>query len=219
VAIGVLALQGDFAAHAAALRELGHEVVEVRRSAQLEGLAGLVIPGGESSALLILMRDEPWFDELRRFHERGGALLGTCAGAILLAREVIDPPQPSLELIDLAVRRNAFGRQVDSFEAGVTLAGDERPLRAAFIRAPRFERLGPGVEVLGWLGEEPVLVRQGQVLAATFHTELADDHRLHEIFVQSVFNNNATTHDEESRRTGTEGLSPGAVNPERRISC
>jgi len=218
VAIGVLALQGDFAAHAASLRGLGHDVVEVRRTAQLRGLAGLVVPGGESSALLILMQDEPWFDELRRFHDAGGVLLGTCAGAILLAREVIDPPQTSLGLIDVTVRRNAFGRQVDSFEAQVTLAGDDTPLDAAFIRAPRFDRLGHGVEVLGRLGDEPALVRQGRVMVATFHTELAGDHRLHEIFVQSVFNNNSTR-EEDSRQTAAESLSPGAVNPERRIPC
>lgn len=216
--IGVLALQGDFAAHAASIRGLGHEAVEIRRCTQLSGLGGLVVPGGESSALLNLMQDEPWFDELRRFHDEGGVLLGTCAGAILLAGEVIDPPQASLGLIDVTIRRNAFGRQVDSFEAGVMLAGDDRPLSAAFIRAPRFDRLGPGVEVLGRLGDEPVLVRQERVMAATFHTELADDHRLHEIFVQSVFNYR-NTREEDSRQTAAESVSPVAVNPERRIPC
>ena len=185
---GVLALQGDYAAHARALRALGHEPLEVRRTGQLDELDGLVIPGGESTTLLNLMRDEPWFDALRRFHERGGTLLGTCAGAILLARQVLDPPQPSLGLIDMVIRRNGFGRQVDSFEGRIDLAGFSDPLHAAFIRAPRIVEFGADVEVLGRLsGEdaEPVLLREGRVLAATFHTELADDPRLHEIFIQT----------------------------------
>lgn len=216
--IGVLALQGDFAAHAASIRGLGHEAVEVRRVSQLGELAGLVIPGGESSTLINLMQDEPWFDELKRFHADGRALMGTCAGAILLASEVTGPPQQSLGLIDVTVRRNAYGRQVDSFEAGVELCGHELPIRAAFIRAPRIDRLGPGVEVLGRLGDEPVLVRQGRVIAGTFHTELADDHRLHEIFVETIVeekNSNET----DTRQTAADSISPGAVIEERRIPC
>ena len=184
---GVLALQGDFAAHAAALRELGLDCREVRRTAELEGLEGLVIPGGESTTLLNLMADEPWFEALSRFHERGGALLGTCAGAILLAREVTGGAQATLDLIDVTVERNAYGRQVDSFEADVRLLGSDAPLRAAFIRAPRFRRLGDGVEVLALLADEPVLVRQGRVMAATFHTELSEDRRVHDLFSRLVF--------------------------------
>jgi pyridoxal 5'-phosphate synthase pdxT subunit len=181
-AYGVLALQGDYAAHAEALRSPGAAVREVRHTADLGGLAGLVIPGGESSTLLHLMRDEPWFDALRAFHDAGGRLFGTCAGAILLAREVLSPSQPSLGLLDASVERNAFGRQVDSFETSLDVPALGGSLEAVFIRAPRFRALGPGVEVLARLGSEPVLVRQGRVLAATFHPELAGDPRLHALF-------------------------------------
>ena len=184
--VGVLALQGDFAAHAAALQRVGSRVCEVRHVAQLEGLDGLVIPGGESTTLLNLMGDEPWFAALRNFHAAGGALFGTCAGAILLAREVTAPHQLSLGLLDAVVERNAWGRQVDSFETRLpapALGGD---LTAAFIRAPRFRALGPGVEVLARLGDEAVLVRQGRVLAATFHPEIAGDDRLHGYFVRTL---------------------------------
>ncbi len=182
-AFGVLALQGDYAAHAAALRRLGIEPREVRRVGDLDGLRGLVLPGGESTALLKLMADEPWFDALRRFHDQGGALLGTCAGAILLAREVRRPVQPSLGLLDVAIERNAYGRQVDSFEADLEAPALGAPLRAAFIRAPRFVDAGPRVEVLARHGAEPVLVRQGRVVAATFHPEITRDDRLHRFAV------------------------------------
>ena len=175
---GVLALQGDFAAHLAALRELDVPVREVRRVAELPGLAGLVIPGGESTTLLNLMRDEPWFEALQRFHDEGGVLLGTCAGAILLAREV-RPKQPSLALLDAVVERNAYGRQVDSFEARVDAPALGGPLDGVFIRAPRFLALWPDVEVLARHEGEPVLVRQGRVLAATFHPELTRSRALH----------------------------------------
>jgi 5'-phosphate synthase pdxT subunit len=218
--IGVLALQGDFAAHAGSLRALGHEPFEVRRTHQLEQLAGLVIPGGESTTLLNLMQDEPWFDALRRFHGRGGAILGTCAGAILLARKVLNPPQDSLGLLDVVIRRNAFGRQVDSFEANVALSGSNSPLRASFIRAPRLCELGDDVEVLGTLGDEsaqPVLVRQGRVIAATFHTELASDHRLHSLFVKLSLKSNPTD-ERESRQTAAESPPPSVVARERRMS-
>ena len=146
----MLALQGDFAAHAAAFRELG-QVREVRRVAELDGLAGLMIPGGESTTLLNLMRDEPWFEALRRFHDSGGVLAGTCAGAILLAREV-RPRQASLGLLDAVIERNAYGRQVDSFEAASTPPALGGAVDAVFIRAPRFRALFPDVEVLARLG-------------------------------------------------------------------
>jgi pyridoxal 5'-phosphate synthase pdxT subunit len=177
---GVLALQGDFAAHARALQRLGVTPVEVRRVAELERVASLVIPGGESTTLLNLMRDEPWFEALRAFHARGGLLFGTCAGAILLARDVRGPQQPSLGLLDAVVARNAYGRQADSFETSVDVAALEGgPLRVAFIRAPRFVAVGPSVEVLARRDGEPVLVRQGSVVAATFHPEITLDDRLH----------------------------------------
>jgi len=179
---GVLALQGDFAAHLAALRGLGLEAVEVRRCRQIEGLSGLVLPGGESTTLLNLMSDEPWFETLRGFHGEGGALFGTCAGAILLAREVRGSSQRSLGLLDAAIQRNAYGRQVDSFEVTIEAPLLGAGLPAVFIRAPRFVALGPEVEVLAWHGEEPVLVRQGRLLAATFHPEIAGESRLHRLF-------------------------------------
>ncbi len=189
--IGVLALQGDFAAHQRAFHGLGIDAHEVRRVKELEHLNGLVIPGGESSTLLKLMENEPWFDSIRRFHGRGGAIFGTCAGAILLAREVHSPTQASLGLIDAVVERNAFGRQIDSFETALQLEGGENEtVWAIFIRAPRFRSIGPGVEILASLkqdqGPEPVLVRQGRVMAATFHPELTPDGRIHQWFVDTV---------------------------------
>jgi 5'-phosphate synthase pdxT subunit len=176
--VGVLALQGDFAAHARVLRGLGAEVREVRRLPDLEGLRALVLPGGESTALLRLMDGAPWLEALRAFHAEGGALLGTCAGAILLAREV-QPPQPSLGILDATVERNAYGRQAESFEAELAAPTFDAPMRGVFIRAPRLTATGPAVEVLARLKGEPVLVRQGRVLAATFHPEMAADDRLH----------------------------------------
>jgi 5'-phosphate synthase pdxT subunit len=184
VRIGVLALQGNFAAHGRALHSAGAEPVEVRRSARLEGLDGLIIPGGESTTLLNLMQDEPWFRALAAFHATGGSLFGTCAGAILLSKRVRSPRQPSLGLLDATIERNGFGRQVDSFETRVDVPALGEPLPVAFIRAPRFKSLGPGVEVLGKLRGEPVLVREGRVLAATFHTELGSDDRLHRYFIE-----------------------------------
>ena len=179
---GVLALQGDFAAHREALREVGVPVREVRRTSELAGLAGLVIPGGESTTLLNLMRDEPWLDSLRAFHDEGGVLLGTCAGAILLAREV-RPRQESLALLDAIVERNAYGRQVDSFQARVEAPALGGSLEGVFIRAPRFVALWPDVEVLARHEAEPVVVRQGRVVAATFHPELTRSRALHRYVV------------------------------------
>jgi 5'-phosphate synthase pdxT subunit len=182
--IGVLALQGDFDAHAKAFRHVGVESVEVRHCARLDGLAGLVIPGGESTTLLNLMQDEPWFTSLKAFHERGGALFGTCAGAILLSREVSGPVQPSLGLLDAAIERNGFGRQIDSFETRLKIPALSGAIETLFIRAPRFVSLGSGVEVLARLENEPVLVRQGRILAGTFHSELTADGRLHAMFAR-----------------------------------
>ncbi len=181
--VGVLALQGDFEAHARVLDAQGARAIEVRRTAELRGLDGLVLPGAESTTLLNLMRDEPWFEELRGFHAGGGAFLATCAGAILVSRKVRNPEQPSLGLLDATIERNGYGRQVDSFETGVEVPAVGGTVRAAFIRAPRFRALGKGVEVLGRVGGEPVLVREGRVLAMTFHPELAGDGRLHGLFL------------------------------------
>jgi pyridoxal 5'-phosphate synthase pdxT subunit len=176
VRIGVLALQGAFREHAAALRKLGADVVEVRLPAELDGLDGLVIPGGESTTILRLADLYGLDDAIRSY---AGAVFGTCAGMIVLDREHLD-------LADLVVDRNAFGRQVRSFEADVELAADEIPLRGVFIRAPRIRALGDGVEVIGTLEGEPVLVRDGRFLLASFHPELTDDLRVHERFMTMV---------------------------------
>jgi 5'-phosphate synthase pdxT subunit len=187
----VLALQGDFARHAAALARLGVEPREVRTAEGLAGLAGLVLPGGESTTMLRLMERVELVSALRAFHDGGGALFGTCAGLILLAREVSGPRQASLGFLDVDVARNAYGRQVDSFETdlpwpGANGAGPPEPLRGVFIRAPRIVRVGKSVEVLARLGDEPVLVRDGRVLASTFHPELTDDTRVHGYFLDHV---------------------------------
>ena len=182
--VGVLALQGAFREHARALAGVGLNVVEVRRPEQLAGLSGLVIPGGESTTISKLMVAYGLEQPIRDFHGDGGALLGTCAGMIVLAKHAVDgrPDQHYLGLIDIDVRRNAYGRQVDSFEAPVDLTGDPEPMTGVFIRAPRIERLGDDVEVVGRLREEPVVVRQGRVMAAAFHPELTGDLRLHRRF-------------------------------------
>jgi 5'-phosphate synthase pdxT subunit len=184
--VGVVALQGGFAAHAAALARCGVEPVEVRRCSTLQEIDALVLPGGESTTLLNLMNDEPWFESLRSLHAAGKPLFGTCAGAILLSRRVVNPIQPSLGLIDADIERNAWGRQVESFETRLTVSGIPGPVPAVFIRAPRFRRIGAEVEVLAEHRGEPVLVRQGAVLAATFHPELTGDDRLHRLFLAAT---------------------------------
>jgi len=184
--IGVLALQGDFHAHAAVLAELGGAPRAVRTAAELEGLAGLVIPGGESTAMLRLMAAEDLGARIRERVHDGMAVLATCAGVILLA-ETVTPPQPSLGLLAVDVVRNAYGRQPQSTVTTVELApelGAPAHLEGVFIRAPRITSTGSGVEVLGRRGEDPVLVRQGRILGATFHPELAGDRRVHELFVR-----------------------------------
>jgi 5'-phosphate synthase pdxT subunit len=181
--IGVLALQGDFAAHARALARLGVATAEVRKPAELAGLAGLVIPGGESTTLLKLMGEE-FPAALRAFHAGGRPIYGTCAGLILLARDVVGPRQPSLGLIDVTAERNAYGRQQESWEADAEAAlGDGPvPVRMVFIRAPRMVRVGPGVRVLARWRDEPVLAREGNVLVSTFHPELTDGLAIHAYF-------------------------------------
>lgn len=181
--IGVLALQGDFAAHLAVLDALGVEPREIRRPHALEDVDGLVIPGGESTTLLKHMAFEPeWWEAFARFRARGGAVLGTCAGLILLAREVRDPAQRSLGFLDVVVARNAYGRQRESFESRASWA-DGRPLDVVFIRAPRILAVGAGVEILATHAGEPVLVAEGRMLGATFHPELTGERALHELLV------------------------------------
>jgi len=186
VIVGVLALQGDFEAHRNRLRELGVVAKLVRNPADFDGIDGLVIPGGESTTFLKLL-GERTLQELNDFvHAK--PTFGTCAGAIMLAREVDNPPQPGLNAIDITIRRNAYGRQIDSsiVEAPSTLGSE--PLEMVFIRAPRIESVGNEVEVLAKRDGDPVLVRQGSVMAATFHPELSEDKRVHLEFLRLVKN-------------------------------
>lgn len=184
--VAVLALQGDFEAHRKALSEIGRESLEARRPKDLAAASGLVIPGGESTTLWKFFEAEPWEEAISAFAHSGRPVLGTCAGAIVLAREVANPAQRALGLIDIAVERNAYGRQLDSFigEVAAPMLGD--PMPALFIRAPRIRRVGEGVEVLGEHAGEPVLVRQGNVVAATFHPELTTDRRLHRMLFSEL---------------------------------
>ena len=172
----MLAIQGDFREHASVLRLLGAEPVEVRKPEELDGLDGLVIPGGESTAIARLARIYGLEEALRRFAK---PVFGTCAGMILLDRE-------HLGLVDISVRRNAYGRQVSSFEADLELKGEPEPLRGVFIRAPRVAEVGSGVEVLAELDGEPVLLRDGRFIVASFHPELTADTRVHELFLDLV---------------------------------
>jgi 5'-phosphate synthase pdxT subunit len=228
VRIGVLALQGDYARHVEALergcasrrassaeasrpseiasRQSEIEVVEVRKPEQLADVDGLIIPGGESTTLLRLMEDWAFVPALEKFHDAGHPIFGTCAGAILLAREVERPHQLSLGFIDITVERNAYGRQRESFvgTGQATLTGASAPLEMVFIRAPRIRRVGPGVETLARHGDEPVLTRQGSVLAGTFHPELTDDSAVHRYFcdmVASAWSFTTTTPTSRARRS------------------
>ena len=179
--IAVLALQGDFAAHGRRLAQIGLDSFEVRKPEELERATGLVVPGGESTTLWKFFESAPWEDAIRRFAATGRPVLGTCAGAIVLAREVTHPAQKGLGLLDITVERNAYGRQVDSFVGEVDAPDLGGALPAVFIRAPRIRRVGPGVEVLATRESEPVLVSQANVLAATFHPELTSDTTVHEL--------------------------------------
>jgi len=197
--VGVLALQGDFDAHRRRLEQLGAEVVLVKKPEQLDEIDGLVIPGGESGTFLNLL-GQAGFEKLKEF-VGVKPTFGTCAGAILLANEVENPKQEGLGALDIGIRRNAYGRQIDSsIREGKFLQGkmgndtvpalptEDSPLEMVFIRAPKIERVGPGVEVIATEGDDPVAVRQGTVMAATFHPELSDDTRVHQAFLDLVRN-------------------------------
>jgi len=190
--IGVLALQGDFDAHRRRLEELGAEVVLVKKPEQFDSIDGLVIPGGESGTFLKLLGDAG-FEKLKRF-VRLKPTFGTCAGAILLAADVENPKQHGLGALNIRIRRNAYGRQIDSsiregkFLTDLEGQPHESPLEMVFIRAPKIEHVGEGVEVLATEGTDPVAVRQGRAMAATFHPELSDDTRVHRAFLAMVLN-------------------------------
>jgi pyridoxal 5'-phosphate synthase pdxT subunit len=189
--VGVLALQGDFAAHRAVLEAAGAESRDVRRPAELADLDGLVMPGGESTALSVLLDFEDMRGAIASFAARGGAIFGTCAGLILLAREVVAPPgEPPIRtfgLLDVAVARNDYGRQRESFEGTTAIPVlDEPRYPLVFIRAPRILSVGPAATILASHGGSPVLVRQGRILGASFHPEIAGDARLHRYFAREV---------------------------------
>jgi 5'-phosphate synthase pdxT subunit len=181
--IGILAIQGDFEAHARRMEQLGAETAFIRTPADFDGLAGVILPGGESSTHLMLLEEEGLREPLVEFADNGGAIFGTCAGAILLAWEVRNPAQASLKLLDIAVLRNAYGRQLSSDVYTIPTALDGNPLEMVFIRAPIIESVGPGVKVLAERDGHPVLVQQGAILAATFHPELGDDPAIHQHFL------------------------------------
>ena len=193
--VGVLALQGAFARHVEMLQDLGIAAVEVRTTAQLADVDAMVLPGGESTTISMLLERSGLFDPLAGRLRDGMPALGTCAGAILLSSEILDgrSDQRNFGVLSMKVRRNGYGRQVDSFEADLAIAAgdaaataDPGTMRVAFIRAPRIVEVGPDVEVLAEVGGDPVLCRQGSVLASTFHPELGADPRVHEIFLSRV---------------------------------
>ena len=184
--IGVLALQGDFREHRRVFEALGHEVIDVRLPADLDRVDGLVVPGGESTTIGKLATMYGLIEPLQKHIRNGLPVLGTCAGMIFLARDVTDGDQPQLGVLDAVVERNAYGRQNESFEADLDIVGFNEPMRAVFIRAPRIAEIGARVEVLAVVDDQPVAVRQGNVVAISFHPELTDDPRFHELLVEMV---------------------------------
>jgi 5'-phosphate synthase pdxT subunit len=186
--VGVLALQGDFEAHGRALQRAGADAVEVRSAGQLGGLDGLILPGGESSTMLKLIREENLFEPLREFGQ-SRPIFGTCAGAILLADKVSHPLQDSLRLMDIDVERNAYGRQMDSRIVHLKPESGDRDLEAVFIRAPIIRRVGEDAKILARYQDDPVLVEQGRHMVATFHPELTGDSSVHEMFLDKIERN------------------------------
>ena len=189
VKIGILAVQGDFAAHAAMLAGMGIESVEVRAREDLEGCDGLILPGGESTTQLQFLQEEGLYDAIKKFAVEDKAILGTCAGAILLATEVKNPQQESLGLLDMTVLRNGYGRQVHSDVVRGPSTLKKEPMEMVFIRGPIFERVGPGVKVLAEYAGKPALVQKGHILAAAFHPELTDDTTVHRRFLELAARN------------------------------
>lgn len=186
--IGVLALQGAVAEHIRALQASGVEAVPIKRTEELDDLDGLVIPGGESTTIGKLMVKYGFIDAIKAFYEQGKGLFGTCAGLIVLAKDIENQEQKHLQVMDITVARNAFGRQKESFETDLIVKGIEGPLKAVFIRAPLIKSVGKDVDVLCEYNGEIVLARQGKLLACSFHPELTDDFRLHQYFVKIINN-------------------------------
>ncbi len=205
VKIGILAIQGDYEAHSKMLDQLGVKWTYVRRPEDIDGIDGIILPGGESTTHLKVMREESLWDALQKFHSRGGAFFGTCAGAILLAREVHNPAQASLGFLNVTILRNAYGRQLASdVHQGKTKLSDE-PVEMVFIRAPIIDSTGEGVEVLAKDAARPVLVQQGRILAATFHPELTNDTTVHRHFLEMIRHN-------EHPRAAEDAGEPAAAN-------
>lgn len=184
--IGVLALQGAVAEHIRGIEQAGAEGVVVKRTEQLDELDGIILPGGESTTIGKLMRTYGFIDALRAFSAAGKPIFGTCAGLIVIAKEITGQPEAHLELMDITVARNAFGRQRESFETDLPIKGIDENVRAVFIRAPLIEKVGPGVDVLATFNGQIVAAQQGHLLAASFHPELTDDFRMHSYFLDMV---------------------------------
>ena len=189
--VGVLALQGAFIEHEKVLKNLGCETVQVKKREQLDGIDGLIIPGGESTTIGKLMNEFQLTDRIKEIAESGIPIFGTCAGLILMAKEIVASDQPRLGLMNITAHRNAFGRQVDSFETDLEVEGlDGEPFKAVFIRAPYIKEVKNGVEVLSRVGDKIVLARERNFLAAAFHPELTDDDRIHNLFLEQIKKSN-----------------------------
>lgn len=185
--VGVLALQGAFIEHERVLKELGCETVQVKKKEQLDEIDGLIIPGGESTTIGKLMNEFDLTEKIKEKAQEGMPVFGTCAGLILLANDIVDSNQPRLGLMNMVAHRNAFGRQVDSFETDLEVKGlDSGPVKAVFIRAPYIKEVGEGVDVLASVEDKIVLARQNNLLAAAFHPELTDDNRIHQLFLKQI---------------------------------
>ena len=187
--IGILALQGSVREHKEALKKCGVEPVEVRLPEDMDNIYGLIIPGGESTTIGKLMHESGLDREIVRRHELGMPIYGTCAGAILLAKDIIGSKQPNLGLADISIKRNEYGRQIDSFETYLSIAGFEKPFRGIFIRAPVIDSLYNGAKIMAEFMNKPVMVQQGNILISTFHPELTDDIRIHKYFIGMINNN------------------------------
>ena len=208
--VGVLALQGDFREHRITLERLGTRTLEVRKAADLAGIDGLIIPGGESTTIHKLMATYGLAGPIEAFAAGGGAIFGTCAGLITVARDTVEGAPPTLGVMDIVARRNAFGRQVRSFEADLEVEGVEGgPVRAVFIRAPWVERAGPGVAVLATCEGHIVAAREGHVLVTAFHPELTDDTRLHELFIHMIRGRHSRTDAPEGAPADCDAGAPG----------
>ena len=184
--IGVLALQGDFREHINILKKLKITPIEVRTKEELDSVKALILPGGESTTMAKLLKKYLLDKEIKNRYKKGMPLYGTCAGAILLAKEILDSEQPRLSLIDISIERNAYGRQIDSFEADIVVPNSKKPFHAIFIRAPKIKEIRNGVKILSKHKNLPVLIRTDKILISTFHPELTDDTRIHKYFLEMI---------------------------------